>query len=189
MNYSFFFWLPYYLHMQFNWTDSESNAVSSWFDVGGIIGGIVGGLVSDFSPFRSPIVFGMLVCGIPSLIGFYHSPPTKSGASGLMVLLGFFIGGASNIISAACAADLGKEALQRGMHSAIALVTGIIDGTGSVGAALGQILIPIMEQGTGWASVFYLFMAMAALAALAVLPSLVRELKRFFAQIYSSITF
>jgi len=31
------------------------------------------------------------------------------------------------------------------MSSAVAIVTGIIDGTGSVGAALGQVLIPIMD--------------------------------------------
>ena len=55
-----------------------------------------------------------------------------------MWLLGFFIGGAANIIGAACSADLGKAAVEMGMESAVSIVAGIIDGTGSVGAAVGQ---------------------------------------------------
>ena len=74
VNYSFFFWLPYYLHMQFGWSDDESNSVSAWFDVGGIIGGIVGGIGSDLWGRRSPVVFGMTIIAIPSLLGFYYSP-------------------------------------------------------------------------------------------------------------------
>lgn len=64
------------------------------------------------------------------------------------------------------------------MTSAIALVTGIIDGTGSVGAALGQILVPIIEQDLGWSSLFTLFMVMAGLASAALIPVTVREIKR-----------
>ena len=45
------------------------------------------------------------------------------------------------MIGAACAADLGKTAVAHGLPSAVSLVTGIIDGTGSVGAAVGQELI------------------------------------------------
>ena len=69
VNYSFFFWLPYYLHNTFHWTDTESNSVSVWFDVGGIIGGIVGGVGSDLWGHRSPVVFGMALAAIPSLLG------------------------------------------------------------------------------------------------------------------------
>ena len=74
VNYSFFFWLPYYIHNNFGWTDKVSNKVSAWFDVGGIIGGILGGIVSDFWGHRSPIVFIMVLLSVPSLAGFYKSP-------------------------------------------------------------------------------------------------------------------
>lgn len=43
---SFFFWLPYYLHDNFGWPESDADLLSTLYDVGGIIGGIVGGLVS-----------------------------------------------------------------------------------------------------------------------------------------------
>ena len=82
------------------------------------------------------------------------------------------------MISAACSADLGKAAVALGMGSAVAIVTGIIDGTGSVGAALGQILIPIMEQNIGWSACFYLFMVMAGLASCALVPVIYREVKQ-----------
>ena len=104
VNYSFFFWLPYYIHNVFHWPDSESNSVSIWFDVGGIIGGVIGGVGSDLWGYRSPVVFAMAFSAVPSLVGLNNSPPTKAAASSLMALVGFFVGGASNIIGAACAA-------------------------------------------------------------------------------------
>ena len=42
----------------------------------------------------------------------------------VMTILGMFVGGASNMIGAACAADLGKAAIELGMSSAVATVTG-----------------------------------------------------------------
>ena len=81
-----------------------------------------------------------------------------------MTLTGFFVGGAANIIGGACSADLGKAAVQLGMESAVSTVAGIIDGTGSVGAAVGQVAIPIIETNIGWSQVFYMFMAMASLS-------------------------
>ena len=51
-----------------------------------------------------------------------------------MGIVGFFIGGAANIISAAICADMGRMKELRGNAEALATVTGIVDGTGSVGA-------------------------------------------------------
>ena len=84
VNYSFFFWLPYYLHNTFHWTDADSNSVSTWFDVGGIIGGVVGGVGSDIWGHRSPVVFGMAILAVPSLLGLRMSPNNKGIASLLM---------------------------------------------------------------------------------------------------------
>ena len=59
-----------FCHNKFNWSDTVSNSVSTWFDVGGIIGGIVGGVGSDIWGHRSPVVFGMVALAVPSLVGF-----------------------------------------------------------------------------------------------------------------------
>lgn len=39
-------------------------------------------------------------------------------------------------------------------------VTGIIDGIGSAGCAIGQLFIPIIQVNLGWACIFYLFIIM-----------------------------
>ena len=64
------------------------------------------------------------------------------------------------------------------MPSAVAIVTGIIDGTGSVGAAVGQIAIPEIENNFGWSKVFYMFMAAGLISAVALIPVVYREIKR-----------
>lgn len=52
---------------------------------------------------------------------------------------GFLIGGPSNMISSAISADLGRQEALQGSQEALATVTGIVDGTGSIGAAAGQV--------------------------------------------------
>lgn len=76
----------------------------------------------------------------------YSVPPHLSGSpknqlinSVLLATTGFFIGGPSNMISSAISADLGRQEALRGSQEALATVTGIVDGTGSIGAALGQV--------------------------------------------------
>lgn len=39
-------------------------------------------------------------------------------------------------------------------------VTGLIDGMGSAGSAIGQLFIPMIQNDYGWVFVFYLFIIM-----------------------------
>lgn len=64
------------------------------------------------------------------------------------------------MISSSVVADLGKSDKLKGNAEALATVTGIIDGTGSCGSAIGQFMIPNLQHWYGWNSVFYGFMAM-----------------------------
>lgn len=54
----------------------------------------------------------------------------------------------------------GKAEQIRGSSEALSTVTGIIDGTGSVGAGIGQLLIPEIEAIFGWTAVFHGFIVM-----------------------------
>jgi MFS transporter, OPA family, solute carrier family 37 (glycerol-3-phosphate transporter), member 3 len=81
----------------------------------------------------------------------------------LMSVTGFFIGGAANIISATITADLGQQEALEGNTEALSTVTGIVDGTGSVGAALGQILVPLIQRYTSWKYVFYFFIVLVGI--------------------------
>nr|XP_022301621.1 sugar phosphate exchanger 3-like isoform X2 [Crassostrea virginica] len=178
VNYSFFFWLPYYLHNKYGWKETVADDISIWYDVGGIIGGTLFGFVSDRFQHRSVIVIPMLLLGIPALFTYNSDLSQTLTMNGiLMAVVGFFIGGVANLVSAAISADLGKQGPVQGNSEALATVTGIVDGTGSVGAAIGQILVPVIQDGLGWKSVFYLFMLMTLLTALCILPLFIREVK------------
>lgn len=79
-----------------------------------------------------------------------------------MTIVGFFVGGAANMISATITADLGKQGPIQGNTEALATVTGIVDGTGSVGAAIGQILVPLIQNTYNWFYVFYFFIVLVS---------------------------
>lgn len=178
VNYSFFFWLPYYLHNKYGWKETVADDISIWYDVGGIIGGTIFGFVSDRFQHRSIIVIPMLLLGIPALFIYNSDLSSTLTMNGLlMAVVGFFIGGVANLVSAAISADLGKQGPVQGNSEALATVTGIVDGTGSVGAAIGQILVPLIQDKLGWKSVFYLFMLMTLLTALCILPLFIREVR------------
>lgn len=179
VNYSFFFWLPYYLHGSFGWDESTADKISIWYDIGGIIGGTIAGVISDMIGKRSIVVMPMLLLSIPSLLIYSNSPNDMTINAVLMTIAGLFIGGVANLISAAISADLGKQGPVQGNKEALATVTGIVDGTGSVGAALGQILVPLLQEGTGWHSVFYLFIIMTILTAVCILPLFLREMMMY----------
>ena len=56
-------------------------------------------------------------------------------------------------------------------------MTGIVDGMGSLGAALGQLAVPYLQVATDWRVVFYLFMGCIFLTGLCVSGICFRETK------------
>ncbi|XP_006145109.1 sugar phosphate exchanger 3 [Tupaia chinensis] len=175
VNYSFFFWLPFYLSNNFEWKEADADKLSIWYDVGGIIGGTLQGFVSDILQKRAPVLALSLLLAVGSLVGYSHSPKDKSINALLMTVTGFFIGGPSNMISSAISADLGRQELIRGSSEALATVTGIVDGTGSIGAAVGQYLVSLIQDKLGWMWVFYFFILMTSCTILFISPLIVRE--------------
>jgi MFS family permease len=74
--------------------------------------------------------------------------------------MGCLVGGPNNIITSAVAADLADDPSIRGNNRALGTVTGIINGSGSVTAAFGQMAIPVLYQmgnadGVGYRYVWY----------------------------------
>ncbi|CAF0825875.1 unnamed protein product [Brachionus calyciflorus] len=180
INYSFLFWLPFYLTNKFKWSESVADQISIWYDVGGIFGGIIGGYVSDLIRKRSVVIFFLLTFAIPSLYIFSDSPNNKLMNAFLMSIVGFFIGGAANMISATITADLGKQGPIQGNKEALSTVTGIVDGTGSIGAALGQLFVPLIQSKFNWFYVFYFFIALCILTNLCIVPLFNREAKELY---------
>ncbi|XP_068442528.1 sugar phosphate exchanger 3 isoform X2 [Clinocottus analis] len=177
VNYSFFFWLPFYLSNNYGWKEAEADRLSVWYDVGGIIGGTVQGLISDLMGKRSPVLVITLVLAMGALVGYSNSPNDQLINGALLAATGFCIGGPSNMISSAISADLGRQDALRGSQEALATVTGIVDGTGSIGAAFGQYLVSLIESKLGWMSVFYFFIFMTGGSIVFITPLLFNEVR------------
>ena len=108
-------------------------------DVGGLIGTFLVGYISDLTySKRSPstFVFLILSCIIwyTMTANYYNLTYQKLMVS--FFFYGFFMQGVTNTIAATCSADIGKAIPDRNTK-AVSTVTGIIDGMGSVGAAIG----------------------------------------------------
>ncbi|XP_022105340.1 sugar phosphate exchanger 3-like isoform X2 [Acanthaster planci] len=177
VNYAFFFWLPYYLSNTFLWTEVVSDQMSMFYDIGGIIGGILGGFISDHLGVRSPIVVAMLVLSYGFLFGYSFCSNSYILNATVLTLAGIFVNGVAHVISSVIAADLGQQDAIKGCREALATVTGIIDGTGTMGAAVGQVIVPVLQMHYGWPSVFYFLAATAILGTIFILPVFVREVK------------
>ncbi|XP_058967908.2 sugar phosphate exchanger 3 isoform X1 [Pocillopora verrucosa] len=178
VNYSFFFWLPYYLSNKFHWKDTVADKISTFYDVGGIVGGVIGGLISDLMSSRSPLVIAMLVLSIPMLFIYGNTGGSYTLNASLMTLLGFMVGGPANLISSAISADLGRQSALSANSEALATVTGIVDGTGSVGAAIGQFLVPVINTHAGWKPVFYFLMVMTFMSFVClIIPILLKYIR------------
>ncbi|XP_070784700.1 sugar phosphate exchanger 3 isoform X4 [Enoplosus armatus] len=177
VNYSFFFWLPFYLSNNYGWKEAEADRLSVWYDVGGIIGGTVQGLISDLMGKRAPVLALSLALAMGALVGYSRSPNDQVINGALLATTGFFIGGPSNMISSAISADLGRQDALRGSQEALATVTGIVDGTGSIGAAGGQYLVSLIESKLGWMCVFYFFVVMTGGSIVFITPLLLKEVR------------
>lgn len=177
VNYSFFFWLPTYLTQGLHWKDDKSVEFSNFYDLGGIIGGMVAGIISDLMGVRSPIVSLMLILSVGSILCFNFLSGTYTVTIAILIINGIMIGGPANTISTAITADLGKHEKVRGNAEALATVTGIVDGTGSVGAAVGQYLVAVINDKAGWGYVFYFLIAMTCLSVVCIVPMLYNEIR------------
>ncbi|XP_066936786.1 sugar phosphate exchanger 3-like [Clytia hemisphaerica] len=180
VNYSFFFWLPTYLSQGLHWKDDKSVEFSNFYDIGGIFGGIIAGIVSDCIGVRSPVVGIMLAFSVGTILCFNYFSGVYNVTVAILFINGFMIGGPANTISTAITADLGKHEKIMGNAEALATVTGIVDGTGSVGAAIGQYLVGVINKKAGWQYVFYFLIVMTGLSIVCIIPMLINELKYLF---------
>eukprot|EP00057_Strongylocentrotus_purpuratus_P025678 XP_011680152.1 PREDICTED: sugar phosphate exchanger 3 [Strongylocentrotus purpuratus] len=177
VSYSLFSWLPYYLTSNFQWTEVTADRASMAFDFGGIIGGSIGGLISDFLGIRSPVVIFMLFGSMGSLYGYSVAPANNWNAL-VMAIAGAFVCGVTHMIGSTIAADLGQRKDSLGQDKeALSTVTGIIDGTGTFGAAIGQVVIPILKINYGWGSVFAFFVVMIGSAVFFISPIFIKEMR------------
>ena len=197
VSYTFLYWLPNYINSTSGVDAKESANLSTFFDMGGIVGGIFAGLMSDRSGMSATTCAVMLLSAIPTLFMYQQLVTVAcplAAAAGIPIMdnclaanmlvlavTGALVNGPYALITTAVSAELGTHRSLRGgaNHRALATVTAIIDGTGSIGAAAGPLLAGWLTSGGSWDGVFTMLMASNVLA-LVFLSRLVRhELRRW----------
>lgn len=168
--YTFLYWLPFYIsHTAIEGrylSNEEAGNLSTMFDVGGVVGGILAGHISDRLDARAITAASFMYCAIPALF-FYRSYGHISMTLNivLMLITGMFVNGPYALITTAVSADLGTHSSLKGNSRALATVTAIIDGTGSIGAAIGPLLTGYISS-SSWSAVFTMLMGAALIAGL-----------------------
>lgn len=178
VSYTFLFWLPLYVKRSLNWEGQRADWLAAVFDAGGILGGILTGLLSDILHARAVSCTFTLLLAIPSLfllrfVGGYHIGLYTF----FLILCGVFVDGTYAIITTAVSSDLGTHISLKNDQTAKATVTAIIDGTGSMGAAFGPLIIGLLTDKSGWDSAFYVLMASCLLSALFLVRVIYKEVQ------------
>ncbi|KAG5282799.1 hypothetical protein AALO_G00034720 [Alosa alosa] len=177
VSYTFLFWLPMYITKTAHLDAKKAGDLSTLFDVGGIVGGILAGVVSDKLGKRASTCAVMLLLAAPTLYVFSMISELGLGPTIVMLLVcGGLVNGPYALITTAVSADLGTHKSLKGNARALSTVTAIIDGTGSVGAAVGPLLAGLLSA-RGWDQVFYMLMAADFLALLLLLRLVMKEMK------------
>lgn len=150
--------------------------LSALFDVGGIVGGILAGYISDKLNARAITAASFMYAAIPSMLLYKHYGSVSMNANiGLMMVTGLLVNGPYALITTAVSADLGTHSSLRGDSRALATVTAIIDGTGSVGAAVGPLLTGFLST-RGWTEVFMMLVVGAFIAGLLLSRLIIAEI-------------
>ena len=175
--YSVLYWGPYYL-TSLGFAPSRAGYLCSFFDLGGIVGGIAAGWLSDRLGSSGVVAFAFQLTGVP-LMQVYFSGTQAAGESVtanalLMMLVGLFINAPYALITTAVSADLGQKV--EGDAKLLALVTGIIDGTGSFGAMVQGVVVGHMSADS-WGNVWHFLMLAQAASALMLVRLVERDVR------------
>lgn len=180
--YTFLYWLPYYINSTEvggeRLTPTQAGNLSILFDVGGVLGGVLAGYFSDASNSPAIVSCSFVYLAIPTL-WLYRAYGAMSFTLNisLMMAAGFFVNGPYALITTAVSADLGSSSTVGGNEKALATVTAIIDGMGSIGAALGPMVTGyISELPGGFDNVFMMLYGAGLCAGLLLSGLVLREL-------------
>ncbi|KAL7838541.1 hypothetical protein AOLI_G00269450 [Acnodon oligacanthus] len=177
VSYTFLYWLPLYIANVAHFDPKAAGDMSTLFDVGGILGGILAGVISDYTGGRATTCCVMLIVAAPML--FVYNLVGQRGVSttvGMLLLCGALVNGPYALITTAVSADLGTHECLAGNSRALSTVTAIIDGTGSIGAAIGPLLAGLISP-TGWNNVFYMLITADILACLLLSRLVFKEVR------------
>jgi sugar phosphate permease len=171
IRYSLLLWLPYYLETALHYSKSDAGIFSTSFEVGGAVGTVALGLLSDRMRHvpRPAFAFGSLVLLAGAFWVYLAVGGTSVAANFLaMALVGALLFGPDALLSGAAAQDAGGPL-------AAAMAAGVVNGIGSIGGLLQEVVTRGVSKAFGWDALFYVFVCLSALSAVALLPTLRRR--------------
>jgi sugar phosphate permease len=154
-------WSPMLLQESFPELDvATAGHLSTAFDWVGFLGVIAAGYLSDkvFRSYRTPVIFWMTVGTLLATFLLY-----VVGGSSLILfvillgLVGFMMMGPDSLLSGTAAMDVSTKEMA-------VVVTGIINGLGSIGPVVQELVIGYIKTTYGAEAVFLLLVGIAALA-------------------------
>jgi sugar phosphate permease len=162
IRYAVWSWAPFVLERNFHLKGSDAGYLSTIFDLAGIAGVIVTGLLSDrlFRGRRAGISLLMIGLMLASCVLLYVSGGVSATLFAICLgLVGFTLYGPDALMSGAGAMDVG------GRRGAV-MAAGVINGMGSVGSIMQELLIGRMyDQNAGALEpIFFVLMAVSAAA-------------------------
>lgn len=92
----------------------------------------------------------------------------------LLIIVGIFVNGPYALITTSVSAELGQHSSLEGNSNALATVTAIIDGTGSIGAAVGPLLAGFISSHS-WQNVFYMLIIADIIAMVLLMRLVIKE--------------
>jgi len=178
-NYVLFFWLPFFLGKTFD--PVTANLIAALYSVGMMPGGIIVGYVSDLFGGRRASVIGVFMGLLIIFLGVF-AKFSESGNMNPVALLamlacmGILVGGPNNIITSAVAADLASHPSVLGNNKSLGTVTGLINGCGSITAAIGLLAVGPLQEHYGWSSVWVFLIGCTATGTLLMSTKIYSEL-------------
>jgi len=162
IRYALWSWVPYLLETRYGLKTDQAGYLSTIFDWAGILGVIAAGVISDryFSGRRTTVslVFVMIMTG-GCLLLYGPGAHDKVVFAFSLAVIGFFLFGPDALLCGAGAVEVGTV-------RQAALAAGIINGMGSVGAVLQELVLGHLLKGGGVEAVFLCLVASSVASVL-----------------------
>ena len=161
IRYAIWSWVPFMLYTSYGLEKDDAGYLSTVFDVAGIAGVIALGVASDrlLAGRRAGLSFLFVVGMALSCVLLYTLGPSSLVAFAVCIgLIGFTLYGPDAIMTSAGAIDVGSA-------RKATLAAGIINGMGSVGAMLQELVLGRMLGDDDVAAVFGTLLVSAVMAA------------------------
>jgi len=171
-------WIPFFFEERFHQTEVLAGSLEMVYEIGGLLGVVIMGAICDWTGYRASVVGTVMLLMLPLLYVFMLPSPGAIWFYFIIVLCtGFGTSGASNFLSSVIPVDLAQSSPHAG--EVLGTIVGFIDGCGSLGAALGEVVVSSIQIGTladrSWDDVFTFIMSILALSSLFLIPRMIIE--------------